>query len=94
MQKRNELIKHELIGRNIEIIDSTNKANIGLKGKVLDETKHLLIIDTSKGIKKVPKTGNLFQIQYLGEKINIKGELLFGAPAERIKTKVKNENTK
>ncbi|MBW2986590.1 ribonuclease P protein subunit [Candidatus Woesearchaeota archaeon] len=94
MQKRKELIKHELIGRIIKIIDSTNKANIGLNGKVLDETKHLLIIDTSKGIKKVSKKGNIFQIQYLGEKVNINGELLFGAPAERIKTKVKNENTR
>ena len=94
MQKHKELIKHELIGRIIKIIESTNKANIGLNGKVLDETKHLLIIDTSKGIKKVSKKGNIFQIQYLGEKVNIKGELLFGAPAERIKTKVKNENTR
>ena len=94
MQKRKELIKHELIGRVIKIIESTNKANIGLNGNVLDETKHLLIINTSKGIKKVSKKGNIFQIQYLGEKVNIQGELLFGAPAERIKTKVKNENTK
>ena len=94
MQKRKELIKHELIGRIIKIIDSTNKANIGLNGKVLDETKHLLIIETSNGIKKVSKKGNIFQIKYLDEKVNIQGELLFGAPAERIKTKVKNENTR
>ena len=93
MQKAKKLIKHELIGRNIEIIGSANKANIGLKGTVLDETKHLLIINTSKGDKKVPKKGSIFQIQYLGEKVNIRGELLFGAPAERIKTKVKNEKT-
>ncbi|MBW2973261.1 ribonuclease P protein subunit [Candidatus Woesearchaeota archaeon] len=93
MQKVKKLIKDELIGRTVEIIGSANKSNIGMRGKVLDETKHLLFIETSKGIKKIQKKKNIFQIRYLGEKVNIKGELLFGAPAERIKTKVKNENT-
>ena len=92
MQKHERLIKNELIGRTVEIIGSANKASLGIKGCVLDETKHLLVIETGKGIKKIPKMGSIFQISYLGEKVNIKGELLLGAPAERIKTKVKNEN--
>ena len=93
MQKVKKLVKDELIGRTVEIIGSANTANIGIRGEVLDETKHLLVIETSKGIKKIQKKKNIFQISYLGEKVNIKGELLFGEPAERIKTKVKNENT-
>jgi RNase P/RNase MRP subunit p29 len=92
MQKHDRLIRDELIGRTVEIIGSANKASRGIKGRVLDETRHLLVIETGKGIKKIPKTGSIFQISYLGEKVNVKGDLLMGSPAERIKTKVKNEN--
>ena len=92
MQKHERLIRDELIGRTVEVIGSANKASVGIKGCVLDETRHLLVIETDKGVRKIPKMGNIFQISYLGEKVNVKGELLFGAPAERIKAKVKNEN--
>ena len=92
MQKVKKLVKDELIVRTVEIIDSANKANIGLTGRIIDETKHLLVIETSKGLKKVLKKTNTFQITYLGEKVTLKGELLYGAPEERIKLKVKNEN--
>lgn len=94
MQKSKELIKHELIGRAIEVVGSANKDCIGIEGIVIDETKHLIIIETSKGIKKVPKKNSIFHIQYMGEKISIDGGLLFGSPVERIKTRVKNENTR
>lgn len=93
MQKVRKLVRDELIGRTVEIIGSANKANVGLTGRIIDETKNLVFIDTSRGIKKVLKKGNVFQIHYLGEKVRVKGELLLGDPAERIKTKVKNENT-
>ena len=38
------LAKGELIGLNIEISKSKNKANIGIKGSIIDETKNMLII--------------------------------------------------
>ena len=93
MQRTAKLLRDELIGRTVEIIGSDNKANVGIIGKIVDETKHMLVIDTPEGLKKVLKKGNIFQITYLGEKIKIKGELLFNAPEERIKAKVKNGNT-
>ncbi|HHE67562.1 MAG TPA: ribonuclease P protein subunit, partial [Candidatus Parcubacteria bacterium] len=35
---------YELIGQEIEIIDSQNKSNLHLKGKIVDETKYTLKI--------------------------------------------------
>ena len=93
MQKVKKLVKDELIGRTVEIVGSANKANVGLRGRIVDETKNLLVIETSRGLKKVLKKTNTFQISYLGGKITVNGGLLLGAPEERIKTKVKNENT-
>ncbi len=49
------LEKGELIGLNIEVIKSNNKANIGIKGKIIDETKNMIIIKNEKGIKKLIK---------------------------------------
>lgn len=91
MQIIKKLLRDELIGRTIEIIGSGNKSCVGISGKIIDETRHLLIIETSKGIRKIPKKNNAFQITYLEDKINVDGALLCDAPAERIKSKVKNE---
>jgi len=46
------LAKGELIGLNIEISKSKNKANIGIKGSIIDETKNMLIIKNKIGLKK------------------------------------------
>lgn len=54
------LEKGELIGLNIEVIKSNNKANIGIKGKVIDETKNMVIVKNEKGIKKLIKKQNFF----------------------------------
>ena len=42
-----------MIGSNIEITESKNKTLIGLKGKVIDQTKNTITLETKTGIKKV-----------------------------------------
>lgn len=46
-------IRSLMIGSNIEIIESKNKTLIGLKGKVIDQTKNTITLETKKGIKKI-----------------------------------------
>ena len=41
-----------LIGRKIRVVDSKNKSNIGLAGKVIDESKETIQILCSDGSKK------------------------------------------
>ena len=48
--------KKELIGLSIEVISSKNRTLVGLKGKVIDETKNMFTIETQKGIKKIMKS--------------------------------------
>ncbi|MCD4666383.1 ribonuclease P protein subunit [archaeon] len=45
------------IGYHIEIIESKNKSLVGIKGKVIDETQNMWIIETEKGNKKILKNG-------------------------------------
>ena len=79
-------MKIELIGLNVEIIDSKNKSLIGIKGKIIDETKNMIFIETQdKEIKKIIKNQVKFLLQYQNKKYEINGEILASRPEERIK---------
>ncbi len=78
---KSEIIKHELIGNKIEIIDSKNKCLIGIKGSVIDETKYTLVIKQKEKIKRIIKKGTIIKINDM----MIEGEKLVSRPEERIK---------
>lgn len=46
---------HELIGLNAQVVESTNNQIIGFAGKVVDETRFTLTIQTQSGLKMIPK---------------------------------------
>jgi len=74
----------EIIGKNIEIIESKNKSNQGLKGKIIDETKNTIKIKTKKGEKTLIKKNITFKMEsHNNETIN--GAEIQAAPEERIK---------
>jgi ribonuclease P protein subunit POP4 len=90
------LIYHELIGLEIKVICSTNPALTGTCGRVIDETKNMLIVENSKSRElKIPKADSeiLFRIPAeLSEKgrrsdtfVKIQGNLLLSQPENRIK---------
>jgi len=87
MQKPSNIIKNELIGLEIKISKSTNKANIGIEGTVIDESRNMFIINTSKGQKKIIKKDNMFEIKLPdGNVVEIDGNILIGKPESRLKT--------
>ncbi len=95
------LIHHELIGLEVEVVDSTNPYQIGIKGKVIDETRNILKIDVDGGhVRMVSKshTDFIFTIpagngrRYLPDaktRVKVKGTLLLSQPENRIQTKFK-----
>jgi len=80
-----DITRHELIGLNVEIVESKNKSLIGLKGKIIDETKSLLLIQSDKGVKKVLKDQVTINIQMKDKKVQLEGKLLVGKPEDRLK---------
>ncbi|WEL23954.1 ribonuclease P protein component 1 [Candidatus Nanohalovita haloferacivicina] len=74
------LPKHELIGLQVEVTESTDESLEGLKGEVMDETKSMLRIN-DKWVEKKNCTF-LFQIP-AGEKVSVKGQLINKRPEER-----------
>jgi len=86
---RNEynLVRHELIGLKVKILDAKNKSLKKISGIVIDETYNTLIIEKeNKKRKIVPKKGTVF-LFYLenGKKVKIIGDLLIGRPEDRLK---------
>lgn len=47
--------EYDLIGQEITITQSKNKEIVGLKGKVIMETKNMITVNTEDGKKNIPK---------------------------------------
>ncbi len=84
------ILRHELIGLFVEIVEAKNKTQLGMKGLVVNETKNTLWIETEKGVKKVLKKDCKFMFTLpSGKKVVVEGKLLAKRPEERIKMRVK-----
>lgn len=67
----------------VEIVKSTSTFQ-GLKGKVVGETKNLIIMD-SKGEKRIPKNSSVFRFTLESGKVDIEGKEILFRPEERAK---------
>ena len=75
----------EYLGLDIEIIESGDESQRGLKGKVYNETKNTFVIKTKNGLKRVGKKGKKFMFVNEKEKIYVDGDKINYRPEERIK---------
>lgn len=50
------------IGSRARVASSTNPHLIGLNGVILDETKNMMLLSTARGVRMVPKAGNVWDI--------------------------------
>lgn len=79
------MIARDWIGLRVEVVDSPNENEVGIKGEVVDETQNTLKIMTEKGLKVVAKRGRTFRVWYKGKIMKIKGDLINFRPEDRIK---------
>lgn len=89
MKDPKQIIRHELIGKQAEVHDATNKANVGIKGKIVDETHSTITLNTEKGEKRLIKSEITIDIEIDGRKVRVDGKLLEGRAEERIKIKIR-----
>jgi len=80
-----DIVRHELIGLNIEIMEAKNPSLAGLKGKIIDETKNTITIQHKNTTKKLIKNQIKMKIEIHNKTIMVNGEDLVGRPADRIK---------
>ncbi len=84
-----DVLKVELIGLDIEVVDSHNPHLKGLRGKIIDETRNTLTIEHNSATKCLIKDQITFVTLINNRKVMINGALLVARPEERLKKKVK-----
>ena len=81
---KENICKHELIGLNVSISESSDPGRNKIKGKVIDETKNTIIILVGNEKKILPKKECVFEFD-IGEKILVDGKEIMKRPEDRIK---------
>ncbi|MDE1829888.1 MAG: ribonuclease P protein subunit [Thaumarchaeota archaeon] len=87
MMTRDNIASHELIGLEIQIVESSNSQVIGISGKVVDETKFMFMVETNKGLKKFPKESSRWKFTFGNSEAKIDGTKLTKRSYERIGVK-------
>ena len=81
------ITRHEFIGLETQIVNSSNQEVIGLNGTILNETKSMFTINTPKGRKNIPKSTNDWKFSIAGKEIIVNGSKITKRPFERIGVK-------
>lgn len=85
MKPRGDLKRHELIGLDVKILSSTHPGYVGMQGRVVDETRHMLVIETEGFEKKIPKATCVFEFDDNGKKERVNGSEIEFRPEDRVK---------
>ena len=78
------VVLHELIGLHAQVVKCNNAQTVGLCGKIIDETKSMLVLSTENGVKKIPKANTQWQFSFDKMKTLVDGNQLTKRPQERI----------
>jgi len=80
--KLKTISEFDLIGQNITITSSKNNEVVGINGKVIMETKNMIILDTENGQKNIPK--NICQLNNSDGIIETDSSKISKRPHERL----------
>ena len=83
-----DFLRDEFIGKKVEIVESKNKDLVGIKGKIVDETKNMFEIESNGKTKKVQK--NICKFKFLPENIVVEGKIINYRPEDRINRKFRD----
>ena len=78
------ITRHEFIGLDTQIVDSTNSQIIGLNGTIINETKSMFSLNTVNGIKLIPKSNNIWKFNVNNQQITVDGSKIQKRPFDRL----------
>ncbi|VVC04275.1 Ribonuclease P protein component 1 [Candidatus Burarchaeum australiense] len=79
-------MQHELIGLSVRIVGSADRKQVGMRGKVVDETKNMLVMEKDDGkTLRMAKVGRTFRFSLGKEKCDVEGAKIAFDPVERVK---------
>src|SRR5213592_3939463 len=78
------LRKHELIGLRVEVVDASDPSQEHVRGRVVDETRNMLVVDVQGEEKRIPKHGSRFRFDVPGG-FEVDGDEIRFRPEDRVK---------
>ncbi len=78
------LRKHELIGLQVRVVRATDPGQMDLSGRVVDETRNMLVVEVDGVDKHIPKQGNRFRFDIQGG-LELEGDEIRFRPEDRVK---------
>ncbi len=83
------IIQREFIGLDAEVVNSPQSSYVGIKGRVVDETRNTLVILQKEEKKIVVKETAVFHFTIPdGTVLEIDGKTIVGKPEDRIKKRI------
>jgi ribonuclease P protein subunit POP4 len=83
---RQNVLRHELIGLEARVTNSSDPGLIGIYGTIVDETRDMLVIEQVDKPKIVPKATAIFMITLpSGEEVEVDGARLVARPEKRVR---------
>lgn len=85
-----DIIRCELIGTEVHIAKSRNHGNLGVSGKVVDESRNTFTVLCEGKRKTIVKDSSVFRFEFPDRTVvEINGKLLTGRPEDRLKKTIK-----
>lgn len=83
------IFRHELVGLDVEVSESSHEGLTGISGVVIDETKKTIKIEDQDGSEKtIPKKVATFRFTLPdGDVVDVEGRIIIARPEDRIKKK-------
>lgn len=84
------ILRHELTGLDVRVMQAENQYMLGIAGTVVEETRNMVFIRTGEKVKQVPKKGLVFRFTLpSGTCVDLIGSVLAMAPEKRINMRIK-----
>lgn len=86
MITKENIMMHELIGLDVKVVRSPDRMMVGTRGKVVDETRNTLVLESAGREIVVSKAHNLFRFTLpCGGAVDVDGSLIALQPWDRPK---------
>ncbi len=79
------LAGHELIGLKARVVRASDRNKVGVRGRIVDETRNVLVIEQGGAEKRIPKNEAVFAMEIGRETREVDGKGLVARPEDRVK---------
>jgi len=85
-----DIVRYEFIGTEAKVADSSHDNYVGLRGRVIGETRNTFDLQKEGQVKRIVKESAVFDFKFEdGTVVEIDGKLLVGRPEDRLKKNIK-----